>query len=123
MKLRIKGNSVRLRLTQAEVLQFAEQGRVDEMTHFPSGIAFGYSLQCSRVEEVSASFPAGRVVVNVPEAAAHQWTSSEDVGIEARLENGTKDGFHVLIEKDFQCMQPRPHEDESDNFPNPLASA
>ena len=35
---------------------------------------------------------------------------------------GAAGSLRILVEKDFACLQPRAHEDESDLFPNPDAS-
>ena len=48
---------------------------------------------------------------------AEEWANSDRVSLVNKSENG----ISVLIEKDFQCLHKRPDEDESQNFPNPLA--
>ncbi|MCW5960693.1 MAG: hypothetical protein KIS76_11070 [Pyrinomonadaceae bacterium] len=116
MKLRIRGNSVRLRLTQSEVDEFGAGEPVSELVEFGDSeeTGFRYELKKSSNEDLDASFENGTLSVKVGESAARQWVNSQDVGIE-----GTAGKLHILIEKDFECLKPRPGEDESDNFPNP----
>ena len=44
-----------------------------------------------------------------------EWTTTEKVGFDSK-----EDGLYVLIEKDFMCLD-IVAEDQSDNYPNPLA--
>ena len=114
MKLRIRGNSLRLRLSQKEVAQLGEQGRVEDAISFgPSKLT--YVLTTSDVEHVGAVYEDHRIVVTLPKERAEKWTSSDDVGIESRGE------VHILVEKDWSCLKPREGEDDSDAFPHPEA--
>ncbi len=122
MKLRIRGNFVRLRLTQSEVARLAETGAVEETVEF--GLRpeqrFVYALEkAAGAETVRADFDGGSLRVWIPEAEAEKWTSSNQVGIEARQPLGGEKELQILIEKDFACLAERPGEDESDAFPNP----
>ena len=45
MKLRIQGNSLRLRLTQKEVAQLCEWGRVESVVEFSPGQELVYLLE------------------------------------------------------------------------------
>ena len=122
MKIRIKDNSIRLRLTQKEVARFGESGLVLATTQFTAGNSFTYALQSSSTTEaIDATFERNRITIHVPKAIANQWTSSEEVGFEAMMDNASETGLHLLVEKDFACLMPRAHEDESDSYPNPQA--
>lgn len=116
MKLRIRGNSVRLRLTQSEVETFGEKGVVSETVKFGDSAEenFGYELRRSPNDEHSAAFESGVIRIFAGKSAVEKWVNSDEVGIE-----GTAGKLSILIEKDFECLKPRPGEDESDNFPNP----
>lgn len=112
MKLRIRGNSLRLRLSQSEVTQLAQHGRVEDAISFgPQKLT--YVLTTSDVDHVGAVYESNRIVVTLPKDRAQTWTSSEQVGIESRGE------LHILVEKDWSCLKPRDGEDDSDAFPHP----
>lgn len=118
MKLRIKGNSIRLRLSQTDVAQFITNGKFVETVDFgnASEPKFYYELLVSEIaENVRAEFNNGTISVLVPKNTAEDWATGDLVGI-ASDENSK---LKILIEKDFACLAPREGEDESDNFPHP----
>ncbi|MCB0762322.1 MAG: hypothetical protein KDC12_12420 [Flavobacteriales bacterium] len=121
MKLRIRGNTVRLRLMQGEVNDLKDNGSVSEVVQFGTlpGDALVYVLRSAPVDHVYTIFSGGRLEVQVPEETVAQWAGSDEVSIEAVVSNGSKDGLSILIEKDFACLSDRPNEDDSDAFPNP----
>lgn len=120
MKLRIKGNSIRLRLTQSEVRKFERTGLLEEF------IDFGSSRWRYAVRTVGDKFASavpdmtGGIEVRLPVEWVRGWMKSDKVGFEATEGNGSKDGITILVEKDFTCLTARSGEDESDHFPNPL---
>jgi 3-methyladenine DNA glycosylase Mpg len=117
MKLRIRGNSVRLRLTQSEVAEFDRTGRVEEAVEF-GPTALVYALEASAADEIGATFENNRLRVLVPRAEAADWVNSDRTGIDARQTSGEK-SLRILVEKDYACRQARPDEDETDAFPAP----
>lgn len=121
MKLRIKGNSIRLRMTRSEVDALASEGSVEERTMFGAvdDDVFSYRIERGESNIVTASFSGGRITVGVPAAIVHEWASGEQLGFSGRqvLEDGSV--LDILVEKDLACLKPREGEDESDNFPNP----
>jgi hypothetical protein len=126
MKLRIQGQSIRLRLTQREVAKLVAEGNVSESVRFSSRERdqFTYTLEARQgASTVSASYSDGHVRVTVPMPSAKKWANTDDVGIEQTevVCEGTE--LSITIEKDFRCLQPRPQDDESDNFPNPEQNA
>lgn len=114
MKLRIKGNSIRLRLTKSEIDALRDGGLVEESVHFSATSRFTYALERSG-EAVSATFHEGRVLVRVSNALALELCDTDRVGIDESAGE-----VRILIEKDWQCLAPR-DEDESDAFPHPRA--
>lgn len=121
MKLRIKGNALRLRLTQGDMSALAEQGQVQERTEFPGGVALVYRL-CSnkKINDVSVSYSENLIEFQIPEALAQRWSGTELVTVNATaaVPSGV---LQVVLEKDYACLVPRAGEDESDNFPHPQA--
>lgn len=119
MKVRILDDSIRLRLDRAEVLTISQLGAVEGATHFPDGAAFGYSLRAAA--ESAADFFDGRIEISLPERAISHWALTEtEVSIECRLSNGRGD-LKILVEKDFECVEPREGENQANRFPNPNA--
>jgi len=124
MKLRIRGNSIRLRLTRTEVARFAENGRVEDAVEFGTGLpAFTYELISRPDGSIGARFDGGRLTVSIPQHEAKSWTDSDMVGLEALQAVDDRRVLRILIEKDFACLSERAGEDDGDAFANPLASA
>jgi hypothetical protein len=119
MKLRIKGDSLRLRLTRAEVQQLADSGSVEERVHMtPSGVLVYRLARTTEAATLGASFVAGVVEIQVPEKTALDWCASDLVTLEHVQPHGAV-RLRIVVEKDFACLAPRADEDESDNFPHP----
>lgn len=120
MKLRIHKNSIRLRLSQIEVDEIGKGKSVTEELEMGDNPVhnFTYSLTpISQNSGISARFSQGKLSITFPIKTAEEWANSDLVS----LSNKSTNGVTILIEKDFQCLHKRPDEDESQNFPNPLA--
>ena len=120
MKLRIRDNSIRLRLTRTEVEAVRNDGLVRGHVQFAGSNAFDYVLESSPATVRPEAHVSNNVLtVRVPQLDIRQWAESENVSIES--EQNLDDGGHlkILVEKDFACLAPRAGEDESDMFPNP----
>ncbi|MEM8816492.1 MAG: hypothetical protein AAFX56_11395 [Pseudomonadota bacterium] len=121
MKLRIRDNSIRLRLTRQEVDSLNRQGLVSASTAFPGGRRLHYEIESSPASVTPAAyFSENRLTVRLPETTVLAWASTEQVSMsgEQRLDDGEL--LTLLVEKDFRCLAPRDSEDESDMYPNPL---
>ncbi len=123
MKLRIRGDTLRLRLTRGEVADIGAGRAVEEATRFPDGSVLRYVLSTGD-EYTAAQHNAGAehlLRVTIPAARAAAWAESEEVGLSG---DGPVqlDALAVLIEKDFSCVTPRAGEEELDTYPNPDAA-
>ncbi len=118
----MKHNAIRLRLTKSEVTRLSELGHVEETIDFGPdlGGGFTYVLRIDPDEErVTARFGSGIIAVYLPVSAAESWIKTDQTGIESAQPVGNGDELNLIIEKDFACFNPRPGEDQSDNFSNP----
>jgi len=123
VKLRIRDNSVRIRLTQSEVDTLRSDGILSARTGFPGGREFQYVLESSPASVTPGAFFSDNVItVRLPETTVLAWASSEQVSIEGVqiLDDGEQ--LAILVEKDFSCLTPREGEDESDMYPHPEAN-
>lgn len=119
MKLRIRGNSLRLRLSRSEVEAFDKEGLVEDSVRFGPGARLVYALERSVEGALSARLQDGRVSVTIPSELAGSWCRTDQVGLEAEQPTGDGETLRILVEKDFTCLKTRSGEDESDAFPNP----
>ena len=126
MKLRIKGNSIRLRLSRPDVARLDRDGRVEETIAFGAHgeDALAYAVESSpTAASVAARLASGRITVVLPAALAREWAATDRVGISAEQPGVGPDGagvLQILVEKDFACLD-RPDEDV-DAFANPAAT-
>ena len=125
VKLRIQGNSLRLRISKSELAKFVETGHLQETVYFgpEPGSELTYSLarDGNRLGlDVEAS--AGQVKVVVPAEVARTWADSEQIGINGDVDLGARGKLSILVEKDFACID-RSAEENADTFPNPLVVA
>jgi hypothetical protein len=114
MKLRIKGNSLRYRLTRSDIAQLAKVGFLEDKIDFGEQ-ALLYALQLTDKEELSANLVNSTITLYMPKSKLIEWENTDKVG----FENASGD-LHLLVEKDFKCLD-KVEEDQSDNYPNPLA--
>jgi xanthine/CO dehydrogenase XdhC/CoxF family maturation factor len=124
MKLRILGDTLRLRLAQGEVAELSRRGRVEQTIHFGPGSAgcLVYTLVCDpEVAQVLAEFDGREIVVRIPASQAKAWIDSDAVSIVAEHAIDEHRVLALRIEKDFQCAVPRPGEEDYDGFPHPDA--
>ena len=120
MKLRIRDNSVRVRLTRGEVDTLRDNGVVSARTGFPGSREFQYRVESSPASVIPGAFFSNNVVtVRLPETTVLAWANSEQVSIagEQRLDDGEQ--LMILVEKDFACLAPRKGEDDSDMYEHP----
>lgn len=124
MKLRIKGNTLRLRLLKSEVDRLAHAGIVSDEIRFgvDTDQALRYSIAASDgVDVVTAQFNDNQILVLVSESDAIDWTTTDRVGIEFVQDVGCDTELSILIEKDFECVTRPDDPDKADSFPNPAA--
>jgi hypothetical protein len=123
MKLRIRGDSIRIRVSQLELREIAERGRVRETIHFADGVGLTYALESdAAARALRASYAADVISIVLPAATVRWWADSNQVSIEGEQALDSGETLRILVEKDFACLQPRPGEDDADMFPNPDAS-
>lgn len=117
MKLRIKGNSLRIRLTKTEVSKLSDTGYLEEQTMFPNG-QFIYALQRSEAAILSATFENNKITMFVPASFTNDWPVNNIVGFDTNMHLTDTESIYLLIEKDFVCLD-HTTEDQSDNYENP----
>ncbi len=118
MKIRIKGNSVRLRLTKTEVEAFARDGRYVESTQFGHK-KLVYALEAKMgIDQLDANFEQDAITIYFPMEEKDRWAGSGRVGYSNHVDGKNPSSLAILVEKDFTCLD-NTIEDQSDNYPNP----
>ncbi len=117
MKIRIKENTVRLRLTKNEVDTLCSSGSYSEKTQFPNQ-TFTYSINTTESETPNASFTDNEITIELPKNEIMGWETDNRVGFKHQIPLTNNESLSILVEKDFVCLDQR-DEDQSDNYPNP----
>ncbi len=122
MKLRIRGNSLRLRVTRLELEQLASGRPVIESLAFAGGAQLRYEL-C--VDAAASTLQAGYrdnvIDVRIPAAEFRHWQREDQVSLRTAQAAGAGGELLLLVEKDFACLAPRAGEDDSEAFAHPAA--
>lgn len=122
MKIRIKDNSIRLRLTKTDVDDLRSKKIIHSETVISSSELFKYSLDVSsEIKNISARFKNGKITVSITAEMAHILTETNEITVKGEQENGADEKLFLLIEKDMQCLD-ESAEDQSDMYENPNSS-
>ena len=112
MKLRLEGNSIRLRVRKSDINALMKNAAVTETLTFPNNTVFQYKLTIDNTAlDIDSQLVSNILTISLPLSIATDWIQTDAVGIEKTLPNG----LFILIEKDFPCTD-RPWEDTSDTF-------
>ena len=118
MKLRIRGNSLRLRLTRTEIAELSANGAIENRcqlgVHSEHTLVYRLELSVAAIRTETV-FQNSQILIRLPVTEGIAWAQGKQVGIYAEESWGLK----LAIEKDFKCLDPRLDEDESDAFENP----
>ena len=114
MKIRIKGNSLRYRLTKSDMYRLSHEGYLEDKTDFGDR-KLVYVIQKTNDKELSAFFNENVICLQVPLKMINELDSTDRTGFE-----GKQGDLYLLVEKDFTCLD-NVDQDQSDNYPNPLA--
>lgn len=122
MKLRLRENSIRLRLLQSEVAQLRETGNVSERIVFGVNPAenLTYSLRVSEdANEISVQMINNQIEVFLPLNTAETWADTNEIGLYGEQKIGDLTSLKIIIEKDFVCVERPADADNRDAFPHP----
>ena len=105
MKLRIGGNSLRLRLLRSEVELLRAGQRLEETLRFSADATLTYVLtNLADSKAIRVDFTGREILVAIPEERVQAWATTEEVGIYDRIDAGAGCTLELLVEKDFACL-------------------
>lgn len=123
VKLRIRGNSLRLRLSRSDLGRLESEGLVEEEIVLGTSADqhLIYRLKKIYGNEWNTEMMGAELTIGVPATVAETWISSEEVGIGIEEKVGQGRTLQILIERDFTCLKRREGEDDRDTFEHPAA--
>jgi len=122
VKLRIKGNSLRLRVSRSEVVRLIQDGHIEDAIHFAAHEEATLTDALAHApsdRDISVEYRPQRITIWLSTNAAKQWSGSEQTGIYGEIDTGFGP-LTLVVEKDFACLDRSKAENE-DTFPNPKA--
>ncbi|MBV8672519.1 MAG: hypothetical protein JOZ33_03710 [Acidobacteriaceae bacterium] len=126
MKLRIKSDSLRIRVGRSELERFLREGRIEDTIHFGAApeARLTYALEASPVEaaQTQVRYSPQEVAVVLTPGQIRQWNQKEEVGVYTQVPLAPGSALEVVVEKDFACLD-RDDEDNKDTFANPHTTA
>ena len=96
MKLRIRGDTIRLRLKRSEDNRIVKGSSIVEQTHFPDSV-LTYRLDVSEKNDFSASFDNGSLVVSLPKSKLLDWAGTDEVSLHAMQKHSGKGLLSLLV--------------------------
>ena len=116
MKLRCTTNSIRLRLRKSDLETLVGQGMVSESIRFTAGNLLRFTVRSAeQALPVKVTFGGETLEIALTKRAVKQWAGTSQVGLEYEIDLPEGESLHVLVEKDFPCLD-RESEDKSDTF-------
>jgi hypothetical protein len=100
MRLLIRGNSIRIRVSKTELAQLAEAGRVEDTVRFSSEHALRYGIEVRPTGAVTATFEPTAIVVTVPKSRLDLWVRPEEVSVEGSQPVGRGKALQIVLDKD-----------------------
>lgn len=119
MKIRIKDSSIRLRLSKVDINSLSEEGCTLSECQITVGNTLKYMISLTDRDEISIKMKYQTIDIKVPHSKMDLFLQEDQVGFDHTIENGLDGGLYILVEKDFQCLIPRDHEDETNLYTNP----
>lgn len=116
MKLRTTHNSIRIRVRKSELTRLQAEGRVEESIRFLNNVVFKFALLIEDMDsDLNVNLEQNYLKLSIAKARAKQWITTNEVGIETYIALANGEQLHLLVEKDFPCLD-RANEDKSDTF-------
>jgi hypothetical protein len=109
-----------MRLGPAEVAHLIEHGQIAAEMAFGPSSKLGYVLCASpSAKTVGATFDDNTIRVEIPREMAQVWAASDSVALQGVQPAMAGRSLRILIEKDFECLDPRGNEPGAIFYPHP----
>ena len=100
MKLRIRGNSIRLQVSKTELARLAERGTVEDTVRFSSDQSLRYGIEVRPMGAVTAAYSDGALIVALPKARLDLWLRPGEISVEGSQPIGGGKVLQIVLETD-----------------------
>lgn len=104
MKLQLTPQSLRLRLDEADIQQFAQAGELSHMLRLSGGPDLTYTLRQlppAAPEGLVVRYEASAIVVEVPAALARQLIDGAVISLKSEVKGTDGQFIRILVERDL----------------------
>ncbi|HVJ85005.1 MAG TPA: hypothetical protein VM452_05125 [Caulifigura sp.] len=119
MKLRIHGQTIRVRIDQHDLEQLLRDGRVTDETRFGDepDRCFSCLLEIAGPPNSlpGVDYDRGRFVIQLGRDTANDWRNADLVGFKTTREEGGR-MIRLMLEKDFACLDRPVGEEREDAY-------
>jgi hypothetical protein len=106
MQLRIRGNSIRLRVSKTELAKIADQGKVEETVRFSSDQSLRYGIEVRPTGAITARYDETSIIVTLPKSRLDLWLRPEELSVEGSQPIGGGKVLQIVLEKDGAQHKP-----------------
>ena len=100
MQVRIRGNSIRFRVSKTDLAKLAETGRIDATVRFSSERTLRYAIEVKPTGAVTATFDGASIDVTLPKTRLDLWLRPNEVSVEGSQPTGGGKVLEIVLEKD-----------------------
>ena len=100
MKLWIRGNSLRLRVSKTELAKIAETGKAEDAVRFSSDHGLRYAIEVRPTGAITATFAEAAILVTLPKPRLDLWLRAGEVSVEGSQPIGGGKVLQIVLEKD-----------------------
>jgi hypothetical protein len=100
MKLLIRGNSIRIRVSKTELARIAETGKAEDTVRFSSDQGLRYGIEVRPTGAVTATLAADAILVTLPKPRLDLWLRANEVSVEGSQPIGGGKVLQIVMEKD-----------------------
>lgn len=104
MKIRFHNNSIRVRLSEADISKLKNEKTVATSTVFSPYSTITFEISGWQLDSPNVTFEENKLTIQINEALLSNWLSNEEEGI--YFEKASELNLQVLkiaVEKDFPC--------------------
>ncbi|NND34300.1 MAG: hypothetical protein HKN76_17075 [Saprospiraceae bacterium] len=118
MKLRLKENTIRIRLSIDEVNLLVVEGQVAGRTFLSAKNYLEYSLRLAK--SLGLTYLDQHLILELPRETLKDWNLNQTVGFNWKIPiDESTEEIQITLEKDFKCLTIREGEDESNLYDHP----
>ena len=103
MKIRIRGNTIRIRLEEDEISKISNGETVVNTTVFSPLDRLIFSISKWNLSVFGAEMKDGATLISIPSELLESWSPNSEFSIEGVIENGLERGLKILFEVDLPC--------------------